>query len=116
MPFLHYRFKSYLVELTMFLVISESETVHPGLLVEVHQHPLFQLVLAVVDGDGVVVAVEAVDQSLDRRLLEVTQHGCGLSEIKLKSQIRFTLFYKITIIARIRKRPMGVRDVTYLSF
>jgi hypothetical protein len=87
----------------MFLVISESETVHPGLLVEVHQHPLFQLVLAVVDGDGVVVAVEAVDQSLDRRLLQVTQHGCGLSEIKLKlkSQIRFTLFYKITIIARI---------------
>ncbi len=101
----------------MFLVISESETVHPGLLVEVHQHPLFQLVLAVVDGDGVVVAVKAVDQSLDRRLLEVTQHGCGLSEIKLKSQIRFfTLFYKITIIARIRKRPMGVRDVSYLSF
>ena len=44
------------------------------LLVEVHQHPLLQLVLAVVDGDGVVVPVEAVDQGLNGWLLEVAQH------------------------------------------
>ena len=58
-----------LVKLTMFLVVGECESIKPGLLVEVHQHPLFQLVLAVVDGDGVVVPVQAVDQRLDGRLL-----------------------------------------------
>ena len=64
----------------MFLVVGECESIKPRLLVEVHQHPLFQLVLAVVDGDGVVVPVQAVDQCLDGGLVQVTQHGGGLSE------------------------------------
>ena len=64
----------YLVELTMVFVVDQGESVDPRLLVEVHQHPLLQLVLAVVDGNGVVVPVEAVDKGLNGRLLEVTQH------------------------------------------
>ena len=63
-----------LVKLTMVLVVDQGESVNPRLLVEVHQHPLLQLVLAIVDGDGVVVPVEAVDKGLNGRLLEVTQH------------------------------------------
>ena len=74
----------YLVQLTMFLVVCQCETVKPRLFVQVHQHPLFQLVLAVVDGDGVVVPVQAVDQRLDGRLLQVTQHRGGLSENVIK--------------------------------
>jgi len=41
--------------------VLEDEAGGPGLLVEVEEHLLLELVLAVVDGDGVVVAVEAVD-------------------------------------------------------
>ena len=63
----------------MILVVCECETVKPGLLVEVHQHSLFQLILSVVDGDGVVVAIQSVDQRLDGRLVQVTQHVGGLS-------------------------------------
>ena len=48
----------------MILVVAECEPVRPGLLVQVHQHPLLQLVLPVVDGDAVVVSVQAVDQGL----------------------------------------------------
>lgn len=58
----------------MILVVDKGKSVDPGLFVEVHEHPLLQLVLAVVDGDGVVVPVEPVDQGLDGRLLEVAQH------------------------------------------
>ena len=55
----------YLVQLTMFFVVCERESVHPRLLVKVHQHSLLQLVLAVVDGDGVVVTVQPVNQGLN---------------------------------------------------
>ena len=44
--------------LAMLIVVSESESVHPTLLVQVHQHPLLQLVLSVVDGNGVVMSNE----------------------------------------------------------
>ena len=36
----------------------------PGLLLQVHEHALLQLVLAVADGNAVVVSVQAVDQRL----------------------------------------------------
>lgn len=42
------------------------------MLVQVHQHVLLQLGHAVVDGNAVVVSVEAVDECLDRWLVEVT--------------------------------------------
>ncbi len=70
----------YLVQLTMIFVICEREAVHPRLLVEVHQHSLLQFVLAVVDGDGVIVTIQPVNQGLDWRLLKVTKNRCGLSE------------------------------------
>ncbi len=70
----------YLVQLTMFFVVCEREAVHPRLLVEVHQHSLLQFVLAVVDGDGVIVTVQPVNQGLDRGLLKVAKNRGGLSE------------------------------------
>jgi len=46
--------------------VLEGEAGGPGLLVEVQQHLLLKLVLAVVDGDGVVVAVQSMNQGLCR--------------------------------------------------
>ena len=42
----------------------EGEAVRPGLLLQVHEHALLQLVLAVADCDAVVVPVQAMDQRL----------------------------------------------------
>ena len=39
----------------MLIVITEGETIDPTFLVQVHQHSLFQLILAIVDSDGVIV-------------------------------------------------------------
>jgi len=44
--------------------VLEGEARGPGLLVEVQQHLLLQLVLAVVNGDRVVVTVQSVNQGL----------------------------------------------------
>lgn len=49
------------------------------LFVQVLQHLLLELVLAVVDADGVVVCVEAVDAGLDAGLVEEADVGCGLA-------------------------------------
>ena len=44
---------------------------------EIHQHGLLKLCLAIVDCNGVVVPVEAMDERLYAGLLEVAQHaGC----------------------------------------
>ena len=45
------------------------------------QHPLLQRVLAVVDGDRVVVPVEAVDEGLDRGFVQVPQIGRRLPRL-----------------------------------
>ena len=50
----------------MLAEVLEGEARGPGLLVEVQQHLLLKLVLAVVDGDGVVVAVQSMNQGLWR--------------------------------------------------
>ena len=39
----------------MVIIVTESETINPTFLIQVHQHSLFQLILAVVDGNGVIV-------------------------------------------------------------
>lgn len=46
---------------------------------QVQKHSLFEFSLAEVDGDGVVVSVQAVDQSLNRRLVQVTNIGGRLT-------------------------------------
>jgi hypothetical protein len=43
--------------------------------VQVHEHGLLELGLAVVDGDGVVVPVQAVDEALDAGLVDVPDVG-----------------------------------------
>ena len=48
----------------MLAEVLEGEARGPGLLVEVQQHLLLQLVLAVVNGDRVVVTVQSVNQGL----------------------------------------------------
>ena len=40
----------------VLLVVPQSEPVHPTLLVQIHQHSLLQLVLPVVDGDGIIMS------------------------------------------------------------
>ena len=48
----------------MVVVVLQGETVNPRLLVEVHQHLLFQLIFPIVDRDGIVVSVQTMDQCL----------------------------------------------------
>jgi hypothetical protein len=47
----------------------------PGLLVQVQEHFLLEVILRVADVDGVVVPVEVVDEGLDGGLAEVTCRG-----------------------------------------
>lgn len=58
-----------LIHLAVLRVVGKGEAVHPRLLVQVQQHFLLELVFAVIDANGVVVSVEAVDECLHRRLL-----------------------------------------------
>ena len=55
----------------MFSPISQSQSLRPILLVQVAQHALLQLRLAIVDRNRVVVSVKTVDQRLDGRLVDV---------------------------------------------
>lgn len=45
---------------------------------QIHQHCLFQLGLAVIDSNRVIVAVQSMNQCLDRRLVNVSDVGCCL--------------------------------------
>ena len=56
---------------TMSRVIFQGQSINPALFVQVQQHLLLKLVLAVVDRNRVVVAVQAVDQGLDAGLVQV---------------------------------------------
>jgi len=47
--------------------------------VKVHQHVLFECRLSVVDANAVVMSVEAVNESLNRRLVQVAQIGSTLA-------------------------------------
>lgn len=51
----------------------------PDVLVQVHEHVLFEARLAVLDADAVVVAVQAVDERLDGRFVQVPKVGGGLA-------------------------------------
>jgi hypothetical protein len=59
---------AYLDELFVFFSVQvplgNGQTLSPLLLVQVHQHLLFELVLSVVNGQGVVVTIQAVNKSL----------------------------------------------------
>lgn len=68
-----------IVALALGNEVGHLEGISPGLLVKTHQHALLEGGLAVADADAVVVTVEAVDESLDRWLVEVAQVGGGLA-------------------------------------
>ena len=61
--------------------VLELEALGPVLLVQVEEHALLELRLAIRDRDRVVVAVQAVDQGLDRRLLQVPDVGRRLARL-----------------------------------
>jgi hypothetical protein len=46
---------------------------------KIHEHLLFQLVLAVINDNTVIVTIESMNQSLDTRLLQVTNVGRSLT-------------------------------------
>ena len=46
----------------------QRQSVDPTLLVEIEKHFLLQLILSIIDGDRIVMAIEAMYQRLDRRL------------------------------------------------
>ena len=47
--------------------------------VQVHQHVLLQCSFPVIDADAIVVSVQAVNKSLNRRLIKMTQVRCTLA-------------------------------------
>jgi hypothetical protein len=57
--------------LSMLFEWLHGQTVRPVPLVEVHEHLFFQFILSVVNDYAVVVTIQAVDEGLDRRLLQV---------------------------------------------
>lgn len=63
----------------MCVEVFEHETVDPLLLMQVQQHLLLEFVLAIVDGDGIVVAVESMDQCLEKE--EKRRSLVGESEV-----------------------------------
>lgn len=60
-----------LVTLLVQVKITQLQTLRPVTFMEVHQHRLLQLCLAVVHGNGVVMPVQSVNESLYRRLVDV---------------------------------------------
>jgi len=46
---------------------------------QVQQHSLFEFSLAEVDGNGIVMSVQAVNQSLNGGLVKMTDVGCCLA-------------------------------------
>lgn len=68
-----------LISLALDVEVVHLQRFCPDVLVQVHEHVLFQRRLSVVDADRVVVAVEAVDEGLDGGLVEVADVGRGLT-------------------------------------
>lgn len=68
-----------LVAVGLVFEVVHEEGLCPDVLVQVHEHILLEGVFAVVDANGVVVAVQAVDEGLDRGLVEVADVGGGLA-------------------------------------
>lgn len=69
----------FLVIFFMHFEIAKFESLCPVPLVQVHQHSLLELGLAVVNSDGVVVAIKAVNECLYRRLIDMTDVRCRLA-------------------------------------
>jgi hypothetical protein len=67
------------VALALALEVVHEQRLGPHVLVQVHQHVLLQRRLPVVDAYRVVVAVKAVDERLDRGLVEVADVGRRLA-------------------------------------
>ena len=66
------------VVLAFVVEVVHVQCLRPYLLVQIHQHVLLKSRFAVVDPDAVVMSVQAVDQGLDRWLVQVTQVRCCL--------------------------------------
>ena len=71
----------FLVGLLMALEIAKGETLRPVPLMKVHEHPLFQLRLSVVDCYRVVMSVEAVNKGLYGGLVDVADVRSGLPSL-----------------------------------
>lgn len=67
------------IALAVFAEVVHLEGFSPDVLVQIHKHVLLEAGFSVVDSDAVVVAVQAVDKSLDGRFVEVTKVRCGLA-------------------------------------
>jgi hypothetical protein len=67
--------------LSMLFEWLHGQTVRPMPLVEVHEHLLFQFILAVVNDNAVVMTVQAMDECLDRRLLQMANIAGRLTRL-----------------------------------
>ena len=79
-------FNNFGVVLTLFFEFGNSQTRGPRFFVEIHEHLHFKFIFSVVDRHRIIVAVKAMHQSLDGRLLEMTDVRSGLSRLLSKHQ------------------------------
>lgn len=59
----------------LILEVFQRKTLRPIPLVQVHQHRLLELRLAIVHRNGVIVPIEAMNESLDGRLVDMSNIG-----------------------------------------
>mmetsp|Transcript_24751 Transcript_24751/g.57698 ORF Transcript_24751/g.57698 Transcript_24751/m.57698 type:complete len:266 (-) Transcript_24751:471-1268(-) len=57
----------------------DCEARSPIAFMQVHQHLFFQFVLTIINDNRIIMSVEAMNQSLNRRFLQMTNIGRGLS-------------------------------------
>ena len=72
---------SLLIILLMTLKILQLQSLRPIPLMQVHQHRLLQLRLSIIYRYRVIVSVQAVDEGLNRRLVNVSDVGCRLTRL-----------------------------------
>lgn len=63
----------------MVFEILQLESFSPVPLVQIHQHGLLELRLSVGDGNGVIMPVQAMNQSLNTGFVDMTDIGCCLA-------------------------------------
>lgn len=72
-------FDCFLVRLLVLTEISQLKAFRPVSFVQVHQHGLLKVRLAIVDSNGIIMPIKSVDECLYRRLVNMTDVRSSLS-------------------------------------
>lgn len=65
----------------MNVEVAQFQTLRPVSFVQVHEHRLLEFRFPVVDGDGIIMPVQAVNEGLDGRFVDVADVGSRLARL-----------------------------------